>query len=611
MSQVRVTDFFSQRKKGASAAGSKPRCRSSAAAPRCLPPGPPRCSSPVHQEFLRVIDEAAGLGDGASVGGKQPLCSPRTPKRSAAEEGCGESVPVSLKRAKSAARAGASRAGTSPVEARHGPRVPRAPARKRLVLPGAKQVLTADDAAALKSRLQKIVKHAAEITSSSSASASSSTPSSAARPEDGARAPASSPDVGTLQRSVAIAKQLAAKVQSRKEAVAAEEDTRTEEVPQKDSVELPAYQRYHTLAQDLPPGLTLPLHYRLLAEMFRSMDNVVAIMYNRSESVTFSKIKQGVQDMTRRRFEENHVGQIKTVFPEAYTLKQEKNATMFSSTVPKNSYQLTVEPVILSAQNEARPVLSASHLLERRRRFNQNLVSIVKQHHTVFLSSLVPPVSVPEDKLTRWHPRFNVDTVPAVGASPLPVAPQGEKLSTAQEVLDKARSLITPKMQKALVGLTMKTEGRAAERPEQAPAAPADPVPSSLKGVSQSLLERVRAKEAQKLQAAMTRNPAQEERLLMMSRLGELARILRNVFVAEKKPALIMELLCNRMVTSYRSALSTGDMEKHVRLLADVAADWLSLHPVRKDCYVKMNRKVELSAVLEQLSRRLREEERR
>lgn len=72
------------------------------------------------------------------------------------------------------------------------------------------------------------------------------------------------------------------------------------------------------------------------------------------------------------------------------------------------------------------------------------------------------------------------------------------------------------------------------------------------------LVFQIRAKEAQKLQAAMTRNASQEERLLMMSRLGELARILRNIFVAEKKPALIMEVACNRMVASYRSALSTG-----------------------------------------------------
>lgn len=76
--------------------------------------------------------------------------------------------------------------------------------------------------------------------------------------------------------------------------------------------------------------------------------------------------------------------------------------------------------------------------------------------------------------------------------------------------------------------------------------------------MSSFCVSQIRAKEAQKLQAAMTRNPQQEERLAMMSRLKELARILRNVFVAEKKPALIMEVACNRVIASYRSALSQG-----------------------------------------------------
>uniref|UniRef100_A0A3Q2DSY1 Chromatin licensing and DNA replication factor 1 n=1 Tax=Cyprinodon variegatus TaxID=28743 RepID=A0A3Q2DSY1_CYPVA len=380
---------------------------------------------------------------------------------------------------------------------------------------------------------------------------------------------------------------------------------------------LPGYQRYHTLAQAVPPGLTLPYHYKILAEMFRNMDTVVAMLYNRSETATFTKIKQGVQDMMHKRFEESHVGQIKTVFPEAYEFKQEKNVPTFNSNISKGSYQLTVEPLL--HQNEARPALSAARLLERRQIFHQNLVSIVKQHHKVFLSSLVPAVSVPEDKLTRWHPRFNVDAVAAITASSLPQAPRSEKVSTAQEVLEKARSLITPKMEKALVSVARKAEEKNGEGTKpgctQNPTVPATPasapaqVPSALKGVSQSLLDRIRAKEVQKLQAAMTRNPAQEERLLMMSRLGELARILRNVFVSEKKAALTMEVACNRMVASYRSALSPGDMEKHVRLLAEVAPDWLSVHLVRKDFYLKLNKSEELSIVLDKLNRRLKEEE--
>uniref|UniRef100_A0A3B4FLL3 Chromatin licensing and DNA replication factor 1 n=1 Tax=Pundamilia nyererei TaxID=303518 RepID=A0A3B4FLL3_9CICH len=483
MSQARVTDFYSRTKK-ATGGPTKP------AEPRSAF----SCSSTVHEEFLRVIDEAAGLNHGA----EQPLSSPRTPKRGSADLGATVSAAA----------------------------VEHSTAKKR------RQADLGAPAAAA-----------------------------------GAERPA--------------------------------------------STEQPAYQRYHTLAQDAPPGLSLPYHYKVLAEMFRSMDTVVAMLYNRCETATFPKIKRGVQDMMHKRFEESHVGQIKTVFPEAYTFRQEKHIQAFNSSIKKGSYQLTVDPII--ENGEARPVLSASRLLERRRVFHNSLLSIVKQHHKVFLSSLDPPVLVPEDKLTRWHPRFNVDSVPAVHTSALPQTPRPEKLATAQEVLDKARSLITPKMEKALIGLALKTEDKAAHKEPTSQENPTVPqtsaVPNALKGVSQSLLDRIRAKEAQKLQAVMTRNSKQEERLLMMSRLGELARILRSVFVAEKKPALTMEVACNRMVASYRSSLSTGEMEKHIHLLAEVAGDWLTLHTVRKDLYLKLNKNMELSTVTDTVNSRLREEE--
>uniref|UniRef100_A0A3B3CXK5 Chromatin licensing and DNA replication factor 1 n=1 Tax=Oryzias melastigma TaxID=30732 RepID=A0A3B3CXK5_ORYME len=507
MAQVRLTEFFSQRKKGASG-------------PR--KPAAGALSSPVHREFVRVIDEAAG------------------PRKRRVPAGAGEPA------ADTGARRGA---------------------RKKLVLPGE----TGRPKTPLGGAQTQVLVTHERLTS-----------------RFGSRIM-----THDLQRPVDRA-QSSGLVDGLKPA-------------------RPAYQRYHTLARDIPPGLVLPLHFRLLAEMFRSMDTVVAMLYNRSETATFAKIQQGVQDMTHRRFEQNHVGQIRTVFPEAYTLKQEKNIPTFTSGAKKGQYQLTVEPII----NQARPVLSASRLLERRRVFHQNLISLVKQHHQEFLSSLVPPVSVPDDKLTRWHPRFNVDLVPAVPASLLPQPPHRETLSTAQEVLDRARLLINPKMEKALTSAAQRVQLRTAPSSETSgvqkvaePAAPAGLVPESLKGVSQSLLDRIRAKEAQKLQAVMTRDPAQEERLLMMSRLLELARILRSVFVAEKKASLTMEAACSRMAAKLTTSSSqTGEMEKHVHLLAELAAGWLTLHPIRKDVYLKLDRKVELSVVLDKLGRRLREEE--
>ncbi len=64
----------------------------------------------------------------------------------------------------------------------------------------------------------------------------------------------------------------------------------------------------------------------------------------------------------------------------------------------------------------------------------------------MFLASLNPPIVVPDDKLARWHPRFNVDEVPNIKPSDLPQPPQTEKMTSAQEVLDKARALMTPKV---------------------------------------------------------------------------------------------------------------------------------------------------------------------
>ncbi|XP_062256448.1 DNA replication factor Cdt1 [Platichthys flesus] len=677
MSQARVTDFFSHRKSGTACPvkAAKPRSRGACALNTGVTSKRTQsvenkeailCSSSVHEEFVRLIEEAAGSNDEKSAGSNasaRPPSSPRTPKRTSAdaEFDLGAAVfsaTADHSTAKKKRQEEAARESAVPE------RTKKRTARKKLVLPQdspqtatqpptsevtplpsspaapvsgvghsagnhtvsggntvgqTSKALCKEDIAALKSRIQKIKKHAEKITITASVASSSGPAPSCTNPTDPKTSTPPISDAKAIKLNVTRVKQLAVKAQRRKGEREAEESKQRETVTL-DRAEQPAFQRYHTLAEAAHPGLTLPYQYKVLAEMFRSMDTVVAMLHNRCETATFAKVKQGVQDMLHKRFDESHVGQIKMVVPEVYTFRQEKNIPTFNSSIKKSSYQLTVEPVVLSDQNKERPVLSASRLLERRRTFHWNLVDIVKQHHKEFLSSLVPPVSVPEDKLTRWHPRFNVDTVPAIQTSALPEPPHTEKLATAQEVLDKARSLITPKMEKALVSLSLKTEDKAAESkeptPSQNPAAPqtqapsAAQVPTALKGVSQSLLDRIRAKESQKLQATMTRNPSQEERLVMISRLRELARILRTVFVAEKKPALIMELACNRMVASYRSALSTGEMEKHIRLLAEVAADWLTIHPIRKDFYLKLNKNMEISVVLDQLSRRLSEEER-
>lgn len=67
---------------------------------------------------------------------------------------------------------------------------------------------------------------------------------------------------------------------------------------------------------------------------------------------------------------------------------------------------------------------------------------------------------VPEDRLTRWHPRFNVDEVPDIEPAELPQPPTTETLATAQEVLARARSLMSPRVRLAPV-----SQGRVARPP--------------------------------------------------------------------------------------------------------------------------------------------------
>ncbi|XP_054308761.1 DNA replication factor Cdt1 [Pongo pygmaeus] len=377
----------------------------------------------------------------------------------------------------------------------------------------------------------------------------------------------------------------------------------------------PAYQRFHALAQPGLPGLMLPYKYQVLAEMFRSMDTIVGMLHNRSETPTFAKVQRGVQDMIRRRFEERNVGQIKTVYPASYRFRQERSVPTFKDGVKKSDYQLTIEPLLEQEADGAAPQLTASRLLQRRQIFSQKLVEHVKEHHKAFLASLSPPMVVPEDQLTRWHPRFNVDEVPDIEPAALPQPPAMEKLTTAQEVLARARNLISPRMEKALSQLALRSAVPSSPGsprpalPATPPATPPAASPSALKGVSQDLLERIRAKEAQKQLAQMTRCPEQEQRLQRLERLPELARVLRSVFVSERKPALSMEVACARMVGSCRTVMSPGEMEKHLLLLSELLPDWLSLHRIRTDTYVKLDKAADLANITARLAHQARAEE--
>jgi chromatin licensing and DNA replication factor 1 len=106
--------------------------------------------------------------------------------------------------------------------------------------------------------------------------------------------------------------------------------------------DLPVYLKYKDLASsDLDPSskLSLPKTYSLLLESFKGSDTILKMMFNRDEICTFLKLKLGIQNITKHNFTQQHLGQLKTVYPEAYIFRQEKLFIDF-----KNDYHLIISP---------------------------------------------------------------------------------------------------------------------------------------------------------------------------------------------------------------------------------------------------------------------------
>ena len=254
----------------------------------------------------------------------------------------------------------------------------------------------------------------------------------------------------------------------------------------------PAYQRYQSLVEADVKTLPLPYKYRFLAEVFRSIDTVSAMLYNRREIITFNKLKPAVQELLRRNFTLDHLAQvrayyifvknslklveqqficillnfqIKTLYPDAFSFRQEKMRSFGSTDFEK--YELVITPVIETdsgkngrntpdAENVLKSALQTnmgpSVLLDRRRKFYNELLEVVKDEHEKFLLSLEPPMRILKEKITRWHPEFEIEKCREIEKAELPEPPMQEKMSTAKDVLQRANKLFNDnsRMKKAI-----------------------------------------------------------------------------------------------------------------------------------------------------------------
>ncbi|RXG68615.1 DNA replication factor Cdt1 [Armadillidium vulgare] len=107
----------------------------------------------------------------------------------------------------------------------------------------------------------------------------------------------------------------------------------------------------------------------------------------------------------------------------------------------------------------------------------------------------------------------------------------------------------------------------------------------------------------------MTRSSSSSQELECLSRLPELVRILRSLFVMEKKAALPWETVMTKVVSSHSGSLSMGEVEKHINLLMKEVPDWCTSHKVRSGLYLKINKNSQISDVIDKLNKVIKSKE--
>lgn len=338
----------------------------------------------------------------------------------------------------------------------------------------------------------------------------------------------------------------------------------------------------------------------------------------------------------------------------------EQLADLGPQTQQQRSNKINEDDVLASAQSTS---MNPHVMTARIQKFQNLLLQRVMREHDKFLRSLDPPIII-NKQLTRWHPEFDLENVAEVELAPLPQPPNVEKYSSAKDILSTARNLFncaTPmerimdryeakleadrnqaETQQKDAATTTGTTATATTTTSTAiltgsasgtatasatatateankllkdtatatPTVKAAPAPNQtetsnlLKGLPQSLIEKIRAKQAAKALDAMTRRPSQDQEATKYSRLPELARHLRNVFVTERKGVLTLEIIIKKIQNSFRANLTPQDIESHLKLLAKELPSWVQFHEVRKTMYIKIAKDLDMNKIIERLEDR-------
>ena len=366
----------------------------------------------------------------------------------------------------------------------------------------------------------------------------------------------------------------------------------------------PQYQKSHHLTVDTQ----LPLSYTqsILLDHFRCIDVVISMLDRRKENCTFEKLQRSVTTMSGKQMNLKTLSQIIYLYPNAFSLSYQPIRTSIQS--PRRG-QLELVIIANNDVHSESPIrkniansqpLSNQELLTRKKQFHSYIIDYVKGYHVEYLEQLNPPIIIPTDKIVkRWHPNFNLDTVPIIPDGNMPLKPQRNTPQTAKQILASSQELLPTRFTRVMLKFTEDNTSL-------------DPISDTtttnncnntneLKGVSKNLIERIRIREQEKAKLNMIRDDISLHKLDMLERLPEMCSIVRNMYLAQQRGTLPWADVLHKLKDSHHSKMEQKFMEEHLTLLLEVLPDWISLVNLKGAKFLKVKRNTPLNSLLSHL----------
>jgi len=353
---------------------------------------------------------------------------------------------------------------------------------------------------------------------------------------------------------------------------------------------IPAFVRYQELAQP-DKFLPLPNRYKALTEIFRSVDVIVSMKFNRKEMIRVPDLKPAVQNITRKNFSEFYLRQIRCVFPKAYRYIWEKmNDRLGRHT---GDYVLHMAPDHgIKGTAASGGGMSPLVKVERLKMFSNALLNIVHDYHRDFLAS-IGISGIQDSQVTKWHKDFSLETVPDIEEEPLPPKPEVETIGrSAKDMLTKLAG-VNERLEASLKNIKQAAVSGEADGVKKEGGEGCGPPPAirkELRGLPPHLIQKILANEKAKQIKEMTQSSDDRKDLEALEDLLTLAPVIINCHRAHKKGAAVPMDVLAQVTADSCGRKSKQAMLPLIRLFLTSVPECMELKTIERVQYVKLKK---------------------